>query len=60
MSANEWANAIARSMAKNVDEIPEGFYTTKEISKIIGKGISSTKEMIERLIREGMAEKKNI
>jgi transposase len=58
MSANEWANAIARSMAKNVDEIPEGFYTTRQISKMTGRGLSSTKEIVERLVREGTAERK--
>ena len=58
MSANEWADAIARSMAKNVDEVPEGFYTSKQIAQMTGKGISRTKEIIEKLIQEGTAEMK--
>jgi len=58
MSANEWADAIARSMAKNVDEVPEGFYTTKQISQMTARGLSSTKVMIERLMQEGTAEMK--
>jgi len=58
MSANEWANAIARSMAKNVDEIPEGFYTSRQIAKMTGRGISSAKALIEKLVNEGTAEVK--
>jgi transposase len=58
MSANAWADAIARSMAKNIDEVPEDFYTSKQIAQMTGKGISRTKEMIERLVREGTAEMK--
>ena len=58
MSANEWADAIARSMAKNVDEVPEGFYTSKQIAKMTGKGISRTKQIIEKLVQEGTAEMK--
>lgn len=58
MSANEWAEAIARSMANNVDEIPEGFYTTKQIAKMRGRGISGTKVIIQKLVQEGTAEMK--
>lgn len=58
MSANEWANAIARSMARNLDEIPEGFYTTRQISKMTGKGISRTKLIVEKLVNEGAAQMK--
>ena len=58
MSANEWADAMAKSIAKNVDEIPEGFYTSRQIAKMTGRGISSTKALIERLVNEGTAEMK--
>ena len=57
-TANEWADAIAKSLSNNLDDIPEGFYTTKQIAKMRKRGISNTKEMISNLLNEGLAEKK--
>jgi hypothetical protein len=58
MSANEWADAIAKSLSSNLDEIPKGFYTTKQIAKMTKRGLSHTKEMIANLLNEGLAERK--
>jgi hypothetical protein len=58
MSANDWADAIAKSLSNNLDDIPEGFYTTKQIAKMTKRGLSHTKEMIANLLNEGLAERK--
>lgn len=58
MSANEWADAIAKSLSTNVEEVPKGFYTSREIAKMTNRGISQTKVMIGNLLNEGLAEMK--
>jgi hypothetical protein len=58
MSANQWADAIARSIANKSDKIPEGFETAKQISEHIGKKSTQTKLYIKDLLMQGNAEMK--
>jgi hypothetical protein len=58
MSANQWADAIARSIANKSDKIPEGFETAKQIAEQIGKKSTQTKLYIKDLLMQGKAEMK--
>jgi hypothetical protein len=58
MSANEWADVIAKSLSKNIESVPKGFYTSREIAKMTNRGISHTKTLLGNLLNEGLAEMK--
>lgn len=40
------------------DKVDEGFYTTEQISKMIGLKMTATKNMIKEKMNEGLFEKK--
>jgi predicted transcriptional regulator len=42
-----------------VEEVPEGWYTTKEIAKARGRSECVTSEHLRRLMDQGRCEKKN-
>lgn len=58
MSANEWADAIVQSLSKNVEKVPDGFYTARQISKMLNKSMTYTKSMIRNLLDNDLAEMK--
>ena len=57
-TANDWADAIAKSISSKIDPIPEGFETARQVSDRIGKRSTQTKLYLKELILEGKAEMK--
>lgn len=58
MSANEWANAIARAKQKLAEEVPDDWHTADEVRDLMGLSQSNTSKNIKLLKRAGLIESK--
>lgn len=54
-SVRDWADALMISVAS--DQVPEGWKTIAQISKEIGRSISTTERLINRLHADGKCER---
>ena len=58
MSANEWAEIIALQASKLIDEVPDGWKTSRQISKELNCSLTTVKEKLRPLIQDGKVEVK--
>lgn len=52
-----WCKALAASTVV-VEEVPQGWFTCKELSKARGRSECSTSTSLMRMVKSGMAERK--
>jgi len=58
MSANKWANVIAKSIKMREDVIPQNFYSRKQIEKIWNVSKGEANSRLKELIQHNLVEKK--
>ena len=58
MNVNEWAEIIASHAQKLIDKVPDGWKTSREISKELNCSLTTVKERLRPLILEGKVEVK--
>ncbi len=53
-----WCDVLAQSSIQ-IDEVPQGWFTTAQIADMIGKSVCTTSERIRKMVKEGSAERKD-
>jgi len=54
----KWCEVLSQPVAA-VEEVPDGWYTVKQLAKARGRSERNTSELIRRMIDLGRAEKRN-
>jgi predicted transcriptional regulator len=54
----QWCEALSQSTMP-VDEVPEGWFTVKQLAKARGRSECATGEQVRRMVEAGMAERRN-
>jgi predicted transcriptional regulator len=54
----QWCQALSQPTTP-VEEVPEGWYTIKQLAKARGRSECITSEQVRRMIDQGMCEKRN-
>ncbi len=54
----QWCEALSQPVTP-VEEVPEGWYTIKQLAKARGRSECNTSEQVRRMVEMGKAEKRN-